>query len=41
MDVRGNQLMEHILKLAEGVLDVLLDRRHFFLRINLRLTVFS
>ena len=41
MDVRGNQLMEHILKLTKGVFDVLLYRRHLILRINLRLAVFS
>ena len=41
MDVRRNQLMEHILKLTKGVFDVLLYRRHLILRINLWLTVFS
>ena len=39
MDVRGNQLMEHIIKLTKGVFDVLLYRRHFFFCINLWYTI--
>ena len=35
MNVGGNQLMEHILKLTKGVFDVLLDCGHLILCINL------
>ena len=35
MDVGGRKLMEHILELAEILLDVLLDGIHFFLSIDL------
>ena len=40
MNVGGNQLMEHILKLTEGVFDVLLDCGHLLLCINLWFVVF-